>query len=340
MKNLLQNNELLSMSIIRPKWNFLLAILRGARIGRLVKLIAVKNALQVNWNVVLNFLFPHKKVAAVCGYTSANVKHERITAACKIQFWWRQQLKKPSMSKKIASLVPELEADEMKEEERRQRKLEKDNKRQHSHVGSAMREITAHRVIVGIMAACIVTVILTHSEQDETGALSMLFLHEQISTTSNQDVINMMINVARNTSLPTLYQFSSTHLETAMEFNVGLDPSTLRDKEILNVTIELNDIITSGLISRRDEVKSEATAEIIVVLFLLIIWLISVMAFVGPVMTLVVVPIERMIRLLGMLMVDPLGYQDTKIYRRFRKEEDLSILQLNWGKDVLKGMET
>jgi hypothetical protein len=57
-------------------------------------------------------------------------------------------------------------------------------------------------------------------------------------------------------------------------------------------------------------------------------------------MTLVVVPIERMVRLLGMLMLDPLGYQSTPRYKKFVAEEDELTKNTRWTKEVLKGMET
>lgn len=69
--------------------------------------------------------------------------------------------------------------------------------------------------------------------------------------------------------------------------------------------------------------------ELVTTMFILIVWIIAVTAFAGmihfffvsgfiqtthkhfsgPVMTLVVQPIERMVLLLSMLMKDPLGYQ-------------------------------
>ena len=54
----------------------------------------------------------------------------------------------------------------------------------------------------------------------------------------------------------------------------------------------------------------------------------------------VVEPIERMVRLLGMLMKDPLGYANTKEFRDFMREEENFNEQSMWGKDVLSGMET
>ena len=48
---------------------------------------------------------------------------------------------------------------------------------------------------------------------------------------------------------------------------------------------------------------------LVTTIFILIVWIIGVIAFAGPIMTLVVEPIERMVLLLSMVMKDPLGYQ-------------------------------
>lgn len=47
-----------------------------------------------------------------------------------------------------------------------------------------------------------------------------------------------------------------------------------------------------------------------------------------------------MVRLLNMLMKDPLGYTNTKEYRDFMEENEYFAEHSTWGKDVLSGMET
>ena len=47
-----------------------------------------------------------------------------------------------------------------------------------------------------------------------------------------------------------------------------------------------------------------------------------------------------MVRLLGMLMVDPLGYQSNSRFKKFMFEEDAIVKKSQWTKEVLKGMET
>jgi hypothetical protein len=68
------------------------------------------------------------------------------------------------------------------------------------------------------------------------------------------------------------------------------------------------------------------------------IW--GVTGFAGPIMTLVVTPIERMIRLLGMLTNDPLGYHNTTRFKQFVTEEYEIAKVTSWTTDVLSGMET
>ena len=51
----------------------------------------------------------------------------------------------------------------------------------------------------------------------------------------------------------------------------------------------------------------------------------------------VVEPIEIMVRLLSMLMKDPLGYQDSPEYQMQKKEEEEAATESLWGKEVLKG---
>ena len=47
-----------------------------------------------------------------------------------------------------------------------------------------------------------------------------------------------------------------------------------------------------------------------------------------------------MVRLLAMLMKDPLGYEKSPQYRKLKKEDDAAANTAAWPKDALKGMET
>ena len=109
-----------------------------------------------------------------------------------------------------------------------------------------------------------------------------------------------------------------------------------------------------------------AKVELVTTILLLFVWILGVASFAGPVMTLVssfvstvllfsfgvesfhvshylpttkqvVEPIERMVRLLSMLMKDPLGYQNSQQYRKLKQEDDEAAALSMWPKDALKG---
>jgi hypothetical protein len=44
-----------------------------------------------------------------------------------------------------------------------------------------------------------------------------------------------------------------------------------------------------------------------------------------------------MVRLLSILMKDPLGYQDSPQYLKLKEEEEKAADDSMWGKEVLKG---
>lgn len=97
---------------------------------------------------------------------------------------------------------------------------------------------------------------------------------------------------------------------------------------------------SEGYFVIRDEQVQDAQIEIIATIFVLLIWFFGVAAFAGPIMTFVIIPIERMVRLLGMLMMDPLGYQSNLRFKKFLSEEDQIVKRSQWSREVLKGMET
>jgi len=66
----------------------------------------------------------------------------------------------------------------------------------------------------------------------------------------------------------------------------------------------------------------------------------SVLSYALPVSALIVIPIERMVRFLGMLVKDPLGYQKTKAFHQFVEEEEGTLKKTGWRKEVVDGMET
>jgi hypothetical protein len=207
-----------------------------------------------------------------------------------------------------------------------------------SQVGSAMRELTGQRVAIGIIIALLLTVLFTYSENDATRPSTMIVLHNQ---TMNEKYANASLKAARDSSIPDLYEYEFANGEIQTFTLTGENPDKLRDREVLRISIM--DPLggkTVGLFAYRNERRDAALVELCSTVFILLVWFFGVTAFAGPVMTLVVIPIERMVRLLGMLMLDPLGYQSTPRYKKFVAEEDELTKNTRWTKEVLKGMET
>ena len=208
-----------------------------------------------------------------------------------------------------------------------------------SQVGSAMRELTGQRVVIGIVVALVLTVLFTYTEINSTAFSTMAVLHEQ---TQDSAYRNISLNAARKSAVPELFSYKDTNgIVTTYPLAGGMNPEDLRPREVLNISItDIENATTVGLFDIRQMKKDGALVELIDTIFILIIWFFGVTAFAGPVMTLVVTPIERMIRLLSMLVKDPLGYQGTSRYKKFVLEEDHYTKNTRWTKDVLKGMET
>jgi len=211
-------------------------------------------------------------------------------------------------------------------------------RRNESQVGTAMRELTGKRVAMGIIISLIVTELLTYQETSATRPTTMVVLHSQ---TSFENFANQSLAAAKRSSVPELYEYILANGENRMfSLEDGLDPDDLKRRERLRITVEGPGSVTTGYFSYREEIREEALVSIISTIFVLLVWFFGVTSFAGPVMILVVIPIERMVRLLDMLMLDPLGYQSTSQYKRIVSEEDEITNSTPWTKEVLKGMET
>mmetsp|Transcript_3400 Transcript_3400/g.6552 ORF Transcript_3400/g.6552 Transcript_3400/m.6552 type:complete len:1192 (-) Transcript_3400:141-3716(-) len=215
------------------------------------------------------------------------------------------------------------------------------SKESSSHVGSAMRELTGMRVAAGIMLAFLLTVLFTYTEDDGTMPMTMIPLHGQ---TSNEKFASLALDTAKSSVIPELYSYVRMN-GTDVLFNMtyaDVHIESLREREILNVTIKTIDtsIRTVGVFDNRRIAHEWAKVEIYSTLFAILVWIIGVTSFAGPVMTLVVAPIERMIFLLSMLRKDPLGYENTPQYNDFISEGREDTYNSFWTAEVLKGMET
>jgi hypothetical protein len=109
---------------------------------------------------------------------------------------------------------------------------------------------------------------------------------------------------------------------------------------IVDGTNGTKQITTIGVFDIRADNLMMGSATLLFTIFLLIIWFLGLVVFAGPVTTLVVIPIERMIRLLSMLVKDPLGYENSPAFKTFAFEEDDLATHTCFTQDNLKGMET
>ena len=205
-----------------------------------------------------------------------------------------------------------------------------------SQVGSDMRELTGQRVAFGVLFALVFTIFFTYTEADTTRQTTMIVLHKQ---TQNDNFRGRALEAAMDTTAGELYMYQPVN-ETPISYSDGVG-ERLRNREIFQVTVtDREDNESIGYFAFDYERKQGAWVELVATFFIIFVWFFGVAAFAGPVMSLVVIPIERMVRLLGMLIIDPIGYQSTARFKKFLIEEDSLIKNTRWTKEVLKGMET
>lgn len=205
-----------------------------------------------------------------------------------------------------------------------------------SQVGSDMRELTGQRVAIGVLLALVFTVVFTFTESSTTWPTTMVVLHNQ---TMNVKYRMDALSNARDTSASEMYLYEPS-MDDVIIFPMNGTEALKPRESVRYVVVDALGRETAAEFSLRDQVVQEAITEIVATIFVLVVWFFGVTAFAGPVMSLVVVPIERMVRLLGMLMMDPLGYQSTQKFKNFLIEEDKLINNTGWTREVLKGMET
>lgn len=209
-----------------------------------------------------------------------------------------------------------------------------------SQVGSDMRELTGQRVALGVLLSLVFTVIFSYTEPSTTTATAMISLHNQ---TQDAQLQQQVLESAKDTSIPDLFKYEAA---SGGQFyfplqDTDLNGTELKRRDQLRITVtDASNQQSVGWFSFQDDRAQMAITSIVSTIFIIIIWFVGMTAFSGPVMVLVVTPIERMVRLLGMLMLDPLGYQSTSRFKKFLKEEDTLIQGTKWTKDVLRGMET
>ncbi len=134
------------------------------------------------------------------------------------------------------------------------------------------------------------TVVFSWGETDTTSIMAMLTLFGQ---TANEKNAESSVNIARSSVIPTLFRYTRadgtiTTFSQTYWLSSG-DVNDLRDREICNVTIDIDgsDVFTTGLFDNSKVTTARAVVELATTFFFLIVWVVGVASFVGPVMTLV-----------------------------------------------------
>ena len=230
-------------------------------------------------------------------------------------------------------------------------KKEKRTHKEASRIGSSMNEITIRRVSVGVMVAIILTFLLTYVEHKTADSLTVVSLHNSMVLLQNSAKSGVddslteyggdLTAIARLSSTPSLcsYQFISENGNYSVQYCEKTYLERMHNREKFRISVcSAKDPNGDNCIGPRSSslfaaktVGGEAVVLILFQIFVILIGCLGLICFAGPVTTLVVTPIERMIRLLSMLVKDPLGYTKTKKYRTFMNENN---------ERSLNGMET
>jgi len=244
-------------------------------------------------------------------------------------------------------------------------------RRNRSQIGLEMNDNTTKLVAIGIILAVVLSVTFAFHKDDKFDqSVQILSLHNTIhsmdinsgngngdgsgsgtSSLGEYDIYLDNLMETYDSWIPNLifFEYKSDSFTYSPKNQTYSPPSHL----LINITDYLYETITvttpygDGLwanttahIDTMSNYYRQGYVSLIFLIFIVIIWFIGLVLFAGPVTTLVVIPIERMIRLLDMLVKDPLGYDTTKKFKRFAAEEDELASFTHWTSDNLKGMET
>ena len=159
-----------------------------------------------------------------------------------------------------------------------------------SFIGAAMRELTGQRIATGALIAVILMVICYWGEADTTAVMTTLTLYGQ---TANPKYADLSVNLARESVIPHLFNYTRAN-ETDVIFNRSYELSSgegedlrLREIKIVDVYQQGSDVYTRSLFDYRITTTDSAKVEIVTMLLILVLWIMGVASFAGPVMTLV-----------------------------------------------------
>jgi len=221
-----------------------------------------------------------------------------------------------------------------------------------SMLGRSTLRVTGNKVGLGMILTFILMVVFTYFEFDASSAQTMITLHniERESsgfTTKNLTHVNRAVKVIL-ANTPGLYHYQFTDKSNYRNHSIQFRDSDLRARERSQITICTGNNATNatsctcsiGKFDIRPRTRRAAWASLLLTLFMIIFWWMAVMMYTVPVSGLLVIPIQRMVAFLGMLVKDPLGYQQTPEYHQFVSDEERILIRTGWSKEVMDGMET
>ena len=210
---------------------------------------------------------------------------------------------------------------------------------QKSQIGATMEELTGQRVAQMMLSIFMITILFTYYGENYQEQYALAILHKQ-TTELPANYSYIAVDAARRNTLKYMFQYTFAN-GTVEDFPLSFDRASLWPSEILNITVtDYFNRTTIGLVSTRRQTIVDAICDVVLITLILIIWFVANVAFSGPVMQLVVIPIERMIKLLRMMMTDPLGYQNSYKFMKFVEDEKQLTDNTGWTSEILKGMET
>jgi len=276
-----------------------------------------------------------------------------------------QRKKEMTMSNTKKKLMEELVKTKKQAQEDAYRHVEvkKTSRKRHkgSRVGTDLHENTVKFVTIGIIVALTFGIVFTIHERSMTIPLQVVSFHRSMTnldrhfdytnySTYYEDSANVLIKNG-HTRDGNLLQLSYRNIT----FISSDEILNLRGSDTWEIIVACKDTLeqvsrthticgwdhtTIGIYDTKIRSTTMAIASIIFMIFIMFVWYFCVTAFTGPISTLIVYPIERMIKLLAIMVKDPLGYQHDTEYNKFVSMDKEVLKNSTWNPDTLAGMET
>lgn len=231
-----------------------------------------------------------------------------------------QKTYRRSSVRELAPIIPPSSTANSAANRRRKRR-----RRKNSDIGRVMNEFTTKKVAYGTIIAIALTTLFTPFETDITNPFAMVALHNSMTNLRTNAIEEGDENILftegakihhQNAEKSSKYDMVYYSFEDLREnssgifhfkFNEMQEPDISENNEILTITVIGDDAKSIAYFDRFGAQQYLGAIGLLFLCFDIFVWFLGLLFFAGPVTTLVVIPIERMIRLLNMLVRDPLG---------------------------------